>query len=212
MPEETTMQLKTKALLLSLACAAAAPAFAYDAGNVIVRAGLADVMPHVSTDPALNGIDVDNNVQLGLTASYMVNPRFGVELLAATPFKHDITANGTKIGSTRQLPPTLSAQFYPLDNPTFQPYVGIGLNYTLFFDEKLNATGKAATGANSIKLSDSVGAAIEAGVDVKVNDKLIVNASVWKVDINTDVSLDGTRAGKIQIDPLVAMIGLGYRF
>ena len=206
------MQLKTKALLLSLACAAAAPAFAYDAGNVIVRAGLADVMPDVSTDPALNGIDVDNNVQLGLTATYMVNPKFGVELLAATPFKHDITANGTKIGSTRQLPPTLSAQFYPIDNPTFQPYVGIGLNYTLFFDEKLNATGKAATGASRIKLSDSVGAAIEAGVDIKVNDKLIVNASVWKADINTDVSLDGTKAGKIQIDPLVAMIGLGYRF
>ncbi|HET8729938.1 MAG TPA: OmpW family outer membrane protein [Moraxellaceae bacterium] len=206
------MQLTTKALLLSLACAATAPAFAYDAGNVIVRAGLADVMPDVKTDPALKGIDVDNNVQLGVTATYMVNPKFGVELLAATPFKHDITANGTKIGSTQQLPPTLSAQFYPIDNATIQPYVGIGINYTLFFNEKLNATGKAATGANSIKLSDSVGAAIEAGVDIKINDKLIVNASVWKADINTDVSLDGTKTGKIQIDPLVAMVGVGYRF
>lgn len=206
------MQLKTKALLLSLACAAAAPAFAYDAGNVIVRAGIANAMPDVSTDSALTGLDVEDNAQLGLTATYMVTPKFGVELLAATPFEHDITSGNVTVGTTKHLPPTVSAQFYPLDNATFQPYVGAGLNYTTFFSEELNATGKTATGAHSISLSDSVGLALEVGVDVKVTDKLIVNASVWKVDMNTDVSLDGAKVGELEIDPLVAMIGVGYKF
>lgn len=206
------MQLKTKALLLSLACAATAPAFAYDAGNVIVRAGVAHAMPDVSTDAALTGLDVEDNTQLGLTATYMVTPKFGVELLAATPFEHDITANGTTIGTTKHLPPTVSAQFYPLDNPTLQPYVGAGLNYTMFFSEELNATGKAATGANDVSLSNSVGLALEIGIDVKVSEQLVVNAALWKVDMNTDVSLDGTKAGELEIDPLVAMIGIGYKF
>lgn len=206
------MQLKTKALLLTLACAATAPAFAYEAGDVIVRAGIAHAMPDVSTDAALSGLDVEDNTQLGLTASYMVTPKFGVELLAATPFEHDITAGGVTIGTTKHLPPTVSAQFFPLDNPTFQPYVGAGLNYTMFFSEELNATGKAASGANSISLSDSLGLALEVGIDVKVADNIVVNAAVWKVDMNTDVSLDGTKVGELEIDPLVAMIGVGYKF
>lgn len=206
------MQATNKALLLALTCTATMPAFAYEAGDIIVRAGVAQVSPDVSTDAATSGLDVDSNVQLGLTGTYMVTPQFGVELLAATPFKHDITAGGTTIGSTRHLPPTVSAQWFPLNNPTFQPYVGLGLNYTTFFSEELNATGKVATGANSLSLSDSFGLAVEAGIDVKLNDKLVLNAAVWKIDLNTDVSLDGTKVGELQIDPFAAMIGVGMKF
>jgi outer membrane protein len=109
-PEEVNMRIPNNVLLLAFACAATAPAFGYESGDVIVRAGLAKVSPDVSTDAATTGIDVDNYMQLGLTATWMLSPQFGVELLAATPFKHDISATGTTIGSTRQLPPTISAQ------------------------------------------------------------------------------------------------------
>lgn len=207
------MKVLHKTLLLTLAVAAASPAFAYDAGNVIVRGGIAQVSPDVSTDANTTGLDVDSNVQLGLTATYMVSPKFGVEVLAATPFEHDITAGGTTIGTTKHLPPTVTAQWFPLDSASkVQPYLGLGLNYTTFFSEELNATGKAATGANSLSLSDSFGLAVEAGVDVQLTDNIVLNAAVWKIDINTDVSLDGSKVGEVQLDPLAAMIGVGYKF
>lgn len=208
------MQMLKKTLLISLACAAAAPAFAHEEGSLILRAGAAMVTPNVSTDANLAplSIDVDDNTQLGLTATYMFSNKLGVGLLAATPFEHDITAAGTTIGSTEHLPPTVTLQWFPLDNPTVQPYIGAGLNYTTFFNEELNATGQAATGASSMSLSDSVSWALEAGVDVIIGKNLVLNAAIWQVDINTDLSLNGTKVGEIELDPFAAMVGVGWKF
>lgn len=208
------MKVLHKTLLLSLAVAAASPAFAYEAGDIIVRGGVVNVSPDVGTDAGLAPfkLDVEDNTQLGLTATYMVTPKIGVELLAATPFEHHVTANGTVIGSTNHLPPTVSLQFYPLDNATVQPYIGAGINYTFFFEDDLNAVGQAATSTSEMNLTSSVGLALEAGIDVKVAENVVVNASVWKIDINTDLELDGVKAGEIELDPLGVMIAVGYKF
>lgn len=185
--------------------ALAQPASAYEKNDVIVRAGPAMVTPDVSAGAGLAGLDVDGDTQLGLTGTWMLHPHLGVELLASTPFAHDIALNGNKVGSTRQLPPTLSLQWYPLSNPTVQPYVGVGINHTIFFDVD-NSLGV------NLELSDSTGLALEAGVDVKIGERLYVNAAVWKIDINTDVSINGAKQGELGIDPFTAMLGLGYRF
>ena len=186
--------------------AASAGAMAYEAGDVLVRAGLANVNPSVKTDSGTDGLDVKGNTHLGLTAAYMVTPQVGVELLAATPFKHDLTADGSKIGSTKHLPPTVTVQWYPKVGGTVQPYLGAGLNYTTFWDAKLEDGTK-------LSLSHSTGLAVEAGVDVKLGDSLILNAAVWKIDIDTDVSIVGVgEVGKLQIDPLAAMVGVAFKF
>src|SRR5690606_42037804 len=75
---------------------------------------------------------------LGLNFAYMLTDKVGVELLAATPFSHDVGVTGVldKLGSIKHLPPTVSLVYYPLDNGSaFQPYVGAGVNFTCFFDE-----------------------------------------------------------------------------
>jgi outer membrane protein len=199
------MKALQKSLLIALA-AAATPALAYEQGDVLVRVGAAMVSPDVSTDANLAALqlDVDSDTQLGLTATYMLSPKLGVEVLAATPFKHDITAGGAKVGQTRHLPPTVSAQFYPLSSPTVQPYVGVGLNYTFFFEDE--------TVLGDTELTDSFGLALEAGVDIKISDKVFVNASVWKIDINTDVKVNGAKAGEVELDPLAAMVAVGFKF
>lgn len=200
------MKVLHKTLLLSLAVAAASPAFAYEAGDVIVRAGVVSVMPDTSTDAGTAGLDVEDNTQLGLTIDYLLTPHVGVELLGATPFEHDITAGGTTIGSVSHLPPTVTVQYFPLDSASsVQPYVGAGLNYTKFWGEDNNL-------GVVLDVSDSVGLALEAGVDIKVADNIVVNASIWKIDINTDVSINGTKIGELEIDPLAAMIAVGYKF
>ncbi len=84
--------------------------FAHQAGDVIVRAGIAVVAPNESSDPVatFGEFQVNSNTQLGINFAYMVTDNIGVELLAATPFEHDVSLAGVgKIAETKQLPPTL---------------------------------------------------------------------------------------------------------
>ena len=189
--------------------AASSAASAYEAGDIIVRAGIASVQPNEtmeagSTLDTLNG-GLGNNEQLGITASYMLTDKLGLELLAATPFKHDITSNGAKIGETKHLPPTLSLQYYPMDNQSaVQPYVGVGVNYTTFFSEESTL--------GNLKLDDSWGLAAQAGVDYAVSDNMVLNAAVWYIDIDSDASLNGADIGTVALDPWVYMVGVGYKY
>jgi outer membrane protein len=217
-----------------VALALAAPmAHAYQPGDVILRAGAIVTAPNEdSGEVKLDGAKVsgtkatlDSDTQLGLTLGYMLTEHVGIELLAATPFQHTVGVKGLgagldgKLADIKQLPPTLSLQYYPLDaSSRFQPYAGIGINYTMFFDEDLSSTRKAQ-GFRNLKLQDSVGLAGQLGMDYMLTDHLLVNAAVWYVDINTKASIDGPSAlgvGKtkvdVEVDPWVYMVGVGYKF
>jgi len=220
------------ASLIALALAAPA-AHAHQAGDFIVRAGAATVSPNEdSGNIKLDGTKVngtkatlDSDTQLGLAFAYMITDHIGVELLAATPFQHEVSVKGLgagldgKLADIKHLPPTLSLQYYPMDaGSKFQPYAGIGINYTLFFDESLSSERKAQ-GFSDMKLKNSVGLAGQLGMDYMLTDNLLFNASVWYVDINTEASIDGPSAlgvGKtkvdVDVDPWVYMVGIGYKF
>jgi len=169
------MAAKIKASVSVLALGVAmvsGSALAYQQGDLVARAGVAMVDPDASSTPlAINGseaagtsVDVDDNTQLGLTFLYMLSEDVGVELLAATPFSHTVTAKGLgadlDVADVKHLPPTLSVQYFPMGSDSaFQPYVGVGLNYTLFFDEELTSDFKGAMGDGSVKVDDSFGLA-----------------------------------------------------
>ncbi|WP_144170345.1 OmpW family protein [Pseudomonas sp. Kh13] len=220
------------AALAALALAAPA-AHAHQAGDIIVRAGAITTAPNESSgDLKFDGNKVsgtkatlDSDTQLGLTFAYMLTDHVGLELLAATPFKHTVGVKGLgggldgKLADIKQLPPTLSLQYYPME-PTsrFQPYAGVGINYTLFFDEDLSGTRKQQ-GFSNLKLQDSVGFAGQLGMDYMLTDNLLVNASIWYIDIDTKASVDGPSAlgysktkVDVDVDPWVYMVGLGYKF
>ncbi|EHY6181301.1 outer membrane protein OmpW, partial [Escherichia coli] len=144
-------------------------AFAHEAGEFFMRAGSATVRPTEGaggTLGSLGGFSVTNNTQLGLTFTYMATDNIGVELLAATPFRHKIGTRATgDIATVHHLPPTLMAQWYFGDaSSKFRPYVGAGINYTTFFDNGFNDHGKE-TGLSDLSLKDSWGAAGQVGVD-----------------------------------------------
>lgn len=220
------------ASIVALALAAPA-AHAYQAGDMILRAGAITTAPNESSgDLKFDGNKVsgtkatlDSDTQLGLTFAYMLTDHVGLELLAATPFKHTVGVKGLgggldgKLADIKQLPPTLSLQYYPME-PTsrFQPYAGVGINYTLFFDEDLSSARKQQ-GFSNLKLQDSVGIAGQLGMDYMLTDNLLVNAAVWYVDIDTKASVDGPSAlgysktkVNVEVDPWVYMVGLGYKF
>jgi len=212
-----------------LAAALVSPlANAYQQGDVIVRAGAALVDPNSSSeDLEINGtkapgtkdlVHVGTDTQLGLTFAFMLQDHLGLELLAATPFKHDLQLKGAgKLGSTKHLPPTLSLQYYPMDSASkFQPYAGIGVNYTVFFDEDL--TSEAETTFDNLDLDNSWGLAGQIGADYLITDNVLINAAVWYMDIDTTATMDVVGAPGVQvksdvtIDPWVYMVGMGYKF
>lgn len=211
----------------------AAPAYAHQAGDIIVRAGAITVDPHErSSGVKASGIGdiggkatLNSNTQLGLNFAYMVTDNVGIELLAASPFSHDVHLKGTaagsavdgKLGKIKHLPPTLSVVYYPMDkNSAFQPYVGAGVNYTWFFDETVSSSAKAK-GFNSLDLKNSWGLAAQVGADYMLTDKLMFNAQLRYIDIDTRAHVNNsvlnTRAKvDVKVDPWVYMVGLGYKF
>ena len=218
-----------------LALAIAAPlAHAHQAGDIIVRAGAITVDPQESssdiwvgalgTDVAGTKATLDSDTQLGLNFAYMLTNNIGIELLAATPFSHDVGVKGMpggfaglngKLGELKHLPPTLSVLYYPLDaSSAFQPYVGAGINYTWFFDTKLSSEAEGK-GFSGLDMKDSWGLAAQVGMDYMLTDNIMLNAQVRYIDIETTgtTNFGGSKVKvDVDVDPFVYMVGLGYKF
>ena len=209
-----------KAAYWALVAAAAFPAVAsaHQAGDVIFRVGTATVRPTEGSDNVLGlgSFNINNNTQMGLTLGYMFTDNIGMELLAATPFQHKVGLKSTgTIAEVKQLPPSLMAQYYFGDRQDkLRPYLGVGINYTTFYDTDFNQTGRDA-GLSDLSVKDSWGVATQAGLDYNLDDNWLINMSVWWMDIDTEVKF---KAGGEQqnintrIDPWVFMFGVVYRF
>jgi outer membrane protein W/outer membrane protein OmpA-like peptidoglycan-associated protein len=199
-------------------------------GDWIVRAGLSQVNPksenlqpfgpYAPLSIPESTLVVDSDISPTFDVTYMFTNHFGIELLAAYPFTHGIdlkpySGGEARLAQTDHLPPTLSLVWRPFDDTkTFQPYVGVGVNYTMFFNEEVrNADGV------DLKLDDSVGPAAVIGTDIALGEdkKWFLNAAVRWMDIDTDASVEiddvGTvDVGTVEIDPFVYTVGIGRRF
>jgi len=186
-------------------CALTAPALAQTQGDWTLGVGVGYVNPK-SDNGTLAGAaaTVDENTQLTFTAEYFIRDNLGIELLAATPFEHDVSLNGTYAATVNHLPPTLSLNRHFPTQSTVKPYVGIGVNYTTFFDE--------TTPGGTISLDDSWGIAVQAGVDFAVSDRGSIRLNARWIDIDSDVTLNGAAVGTAEIDPVVLNIAYVHRF
>lgn len=207
------------------AAAASSPAFA-EAGDVQVRVRAILVAPNEKSGdilPAFPGqkVSVDNSFMPEVDVTYFVTDNVSLELIAATT-KH--TASGVSgatgqigaLASTWVLPPTLTLQYRPIAEGKVRPYVGAGVNYTLFYSEDASSGLEAAVGRTRVSMSDSFGVAAQAGIDIDITDKIFFNLDVKWVDIDTNATLRtagaGTQRVKISLDPFIFGAGLGFRF
>jgi len=191
---------------------------AYEAGDWILRAGVAGVLPTGESEsipglPQGAKVEASDAWSLGLTGTYMVTGKIGIGLLAAWPFSHDIDARGSikdlgTVAETKQLPPTLTVQYHFDTASSFHPYVGLGINYTNFFDTD---TKGALKGLN-LELDSSWGLAAEAGLDYEIANNWLITGQVWYLDLDTRANLKGVSKFDVNVDPWVVMIGVGKRF
>jgi len=215
---------------LSILAALTAPnaAFAFEKGDLIVRGGAITVAPDESSSNIVVGSDlgfgvtVDNNTQLMLNAAYFLTDKLNIEVLAATPFSHDVSfgtndplGTGDQLGELKHLPPTITLNYYFPAGDVFKPYIGVGINYTIFFDEEFTSANQAA-GLADLSLDDSFGVAAQLGADYVLNEDWFLNAAVRWIDIDTEASfnLNGTPGSvdTIEVDPWVYSLGVGYKF
>lgn len=205
------------------AVAAATPAYA-DQGDVLVRTRAIIVAPTENSsgvEPAFpnDEVSVTNSFAPEIDFTYFVTDHIGLELIAATT-KHDVKGKGglepiDELVDTWVLPPTLTLQYHFSPKAKVRPYVGVGLNYTHFYNEDASDGIEAAIGDTKVKLEDSFGYALQAGVDVQIDKNLFVNLDVKYVDIDTKAKLttgDVVNRIKVSLDPVVLGIGIGMKF
>jgi outer membrane protein len=195
-------------------------------GDVLLRVRGILVAPNESSGSILPGfpgerVSASNSVMPEVDITWMATPHFGFELIAATT-KHNASGiSGTtgsigRLASTWVLPPTLTAQYHPIARGPVRPYVGAGINYTIFYSEHASNGLEAAVGPTRVQMSDSVGWAVQAGVDVDLGGRWFANLDVKYIDMDTTARLTTTLAGtqrvRMHLDPLVVGVGIGTRF
>ena len=128
-------------------------------------------------------------------------------MIAATS-KHDLNYTGdVSLGDAWVLPPTLMLQYHFTPDNQFSPYVGAGLNYSIFYAED------AASGFTDLEVDNGVGYGLQAGADFWVNDHWGVNLDVKKLWLNVDAKLNnGAIRADVDMDPWIVGAGVSYRF
>ena len=156
-----------------------------------------------------NGITINDKWLPDVDIEYFFVPHWSTELVLTYPQTQDVYVEGTKIGTFTHLPPVLTAKYNFLPGQNFQPYVGAGVNFTLIFDTNLNVPGVSALKLNST----SVGPALQAGFDYKIQDHWYMNLDVKWVLLGSNVYLPGqVRISTVELNPWLFGLGVGYRF
>ena len=190
-------------LLAASLAAVALPAAAQSAGEWTLGIGIHNVDPKSNNGTLANGtlpLSIGSSARPSLTFEYFVRDNLGVEVLAAWPFEHDISIQGLgKVGSTRQLPPTVSLQYHFNDKGRVSPVIGAGVNFTSFFSSKTSG----ALAGSDLSLASSWGLGVHAGLDFRINERASLRVDARWMNIESSVRVNGQRLGTAKIDPLV---------
>lgn len=232
--------MKKGILALSIAAALASPMSAHaEAGDWVVRVRAVNVMPHESSSlgsdvnkaygalmtPSAD-LAVDNNIIPELDISYYFTKNIAAELILALGTEHDVSIVGDSagalgnqnLGEVDLLPPTLTVQWHFRPDEMVDPYVGAGLNYTIALDRHLKGSAGAINGSKIKIERDSIGYALQAGVDINLDGGWLVNFDAKYLDIDTDVKLDLANNGDwrkiddLDVNPWVLGVGIGKKF
>ena len=205
--------MKSNALAVILAtlglALVAAPVYAEES-PWLVRARATHLNPADKSAPvggagAADRISVESRTIAELDISYFFSPNIAAELVLTYPQKHSVYLDGKEIGTFKHLPPTLLAQYHFVPGSQFSPYVGAGVNVTRLSSVKL-------LGGTGDLESNSVGLALQAGIDFKIDKNWSVNLDIKRVNIRSDVMAGGATISAVQVDPILTSIGVGYRF
>lgn len=193
------------------------------------------VMPQESARIGVIGGDADisNSFIPELDFTYYIDKHWAAELILGTT-RHKVSTTGSdlsaigaasnasvNLGKVWLLPPTLTLQYhYPVGK--FNPYLGAGINYTIFYSADQGPVVK------DVSYKNKVAFACQAGFDYNINSRFFVNADLKKIFLSTETIVDasnltpaanpelapvlGSLQADVKINPWLLGVGVGYRF
>jgi len=166
------------------------------------------VIPQEKSDVNIGGdVKVSNAITPEVDLTYFLTPNIATEIIAGTA-RHTLShSSGPTLGQTWILPPTVTVQYHFLPEEKFNPYLGVGLNYSIFYHE--NTTGAFS----DLNISNGFGPVAQVGFDYWINKNWGLNLDIKKIWLNVDASLNnGAVKADVDIDPWLAGVGVAYRF
>ena len=184
------------------------------AGHFQVRLRGVAVLPDASATVKVGGVDIGGSTHVTksfvpeVDGTYFLTDHVGIEVIAATT-KHAVHHSvAGPVASVWLLPPTVTAQYHFDPEGAIRPYVGAGVNYTIFYSAHGNGIVTSPTFKNNF------GWALQAGVDMPMGDgPYFLNLDVKKLFLSTDLKANGglVRASA-DLNPWLIGAGIGVRF
>lgn len=212
-------------LIFSLGFAQAQENQEYDKWQIRLRG--VGVVPVENAEISTIGgnVSVSSTFIPELDITYFFSKNVAAELILGTT-KHnvyttnsDLSAIGgaananVDLGDVWLLPPTLTLQYHFRPNKVWKPYVGAGVNYTIFYNPDAGNTVK------DISYDNTFGFAMQLGTDINISKNIFLNLDVKNILLKTDVNVDASNLAvglhipaKVDINPFLLGFGVGIKF
>lgn len=189
------------------------------AGDLVIRAGVSAMETDSGSDSfsaiPRSGVRLDDAVTLSASAAYYLSDYAAVELTTSLPYQHDLEGNNRlkelglgKLAEVKEIPTSLTMNFYLNDYSAVTPYVGVGVAYTRFYDEDMKVPGLA------VDFEDTVDLTAVAGVEMAFPNNLIVSFDLRYIDLKPTADFSGAvdEDIELEVDPVIFTLSAGYRF
>ncbi|MGY3473368.1 OmpW/AlkL family protein [Bradyrhizobium ottawaense] len=166
-----------------------------------------------------SGLSISNQAIPELDITYFFTKNVAAELILGVT-SHHISGNGAltglDIGKAWLLPPTLTLQYHFTDFGALKPYIGAGINYTVFFNQSAANTSLAGLTVTDLRIRNQFGAAVQFGFDYMLDRHWGLNFDVKKLWLRPEYSATVNNAiavtGRANIDPWLVSGGVTYKF
>ena len=183
-------------------------------GVWLVGLKVLNLNPDVKSTTSIGGeASVKDDTVPELDIRYFLTDNIAIETILGYT-EHRVSAAATELGdvnlgSTKVLPPTITLQYHFNDRRHFLPYVGAGLNYTVYFDGDPGDTQK-------VSYKDDFGFALNLGFDYFIDERTYFNVDIKKYKLSTNAVIDagdsGLATASVDLDPLAISVGFGWKF
>lgn len=170
-------------------------------------ASLVEPKPHNGTLAGMR-TTIDSDTRPSASIEYFFTANWSIEALAAVPFKHDVKLDGSQAARTKYLPPVVGVNYHFLPQHEVSPFLGVGINYTHFFD----TNGRGVLEGANVRIRNTWNPAAHAGLDFHLPSHWLLTADVRWLRLEPTVRVNGAIVGKARTDPLIYAISAGYRF
>ncbi len=178
-----------------------------EAGDWMIRTTIIGVIPDTDSKSSIGlDLDADDEASVAVDGTYFFTNNIALNVLA-TFLSPDIDSDVGDLGSVDLIPPIFTLQYHFSPGETVSPYVGIGFNYNIFYNES------GQLDALDVDVENTFGFVVQAGMDYGINENLSFNLDLKYLTFDADVDIDALGVeDELEYDAFIIGAGLGYRF